>query len=160
MGDYLKNMDFIIKAVGVGFILLVLLGSYWYKSSVGSNVKKDAKNFLVRQLEMWEKGKQVNLSRIIPEDFEGDDSDWQALKLTDYYINKIDYDTHYVRTRRGINSFFSFFKRNSYGNFYIIIEVELNMEDEDGYPQSYKITYKLEPRRRDYFFITEYKPLF
>ncbi len=160
MDDYLENMDFIFKVAGVVFVLLVLLGGYWYKSSVGSNVKKDAKNFLVKQLELWKKGQYVYLSRIISEDFDGDDSDWKALKLTDYYINKIDYDTHYVRRRRGINRFFSFFERNSYGNFYIIIEVELNMEDEDGYPQSYKITYKLEPRRRDLFSITKYKPLF
>ncbi|GEM_PF-3497964 len=160
MKGKLENMDFLFKSLSVVFFVLVLLGGYWYKSSVGSEVKKDAKNFLVKHLELWKKGQYVPMSRIVPEGFEGDDSEWQALKLRDYYINKIDYDTHYVRRRRGINRFFSFFERNSYGNFYIIIEVELNMEDEDGYPQSYKITYKLEPRRRDLFSITKYKPLF
>ncbi|BBB33373.1 hypothetical protein TTHT_1921 [Thermotomaculum hydrothermale] len=142
MGNYKSG---IISTI----VILVLLAGFWgYQSNVKTKVKNKAESYLTEQLDRWKSGKLNNkVWRIMPSDFKGDLREWKEYKLSDYFIDKIEARSRYVRRRtlgrkRGI---WYYLDKLSSSNVYIYADVELDMENPDGYPETFNIRYRLEP---------------
>jgi len=126
----------IAAIIGVVFIA----GIYLVRNNMMSNLEKSAEKFLVSQLEEWKSGRLNKVAILVPNDFNGTLSDWESLKLKDYFIEGIKVkSTRYFRKKSLWKSLDKYYMK-------AYAKVELTMEDDDGYTETYSIVYEMRPR--------------
>ncbi len=157
MSNYSKGI------FGTIAVLVVLSGFYLVRWNVKSKVRDSAEQYLTAQLDNWKEGRlSTGICNIVPDDFNGNLNDWKRYKLSDYFIEDIKPGDKYVRRKtfgrkRGL---WYYIEKLSSSSVFVYADVELDMEDPDGYSKSFKIRYRLEPRGNDKFLITKGLKLF
>ncbi len=157
MGNYSKGIW------GTIAVLVVLSGFYLVRGNLKSKIRDSAENYLIGQLDRWKEGRlSTGICNIVPEDFNGNISDWKKYKLSDYFIEDIKAGDKYVRRKtfgrkRGL---WYYIEKLSSSSVFVYADVELDMEDPDGYPKTFSIRYRLEPRGNGKFLITKGVKLF
>ena len=157
MGNYSKGIW------GTIAVLVVLSGFYLVRGNLKSKVRDSAEKYLTAQLDRWKEGRlSTGICNIVPDDFEGNLSEWKAYKLTGYFIEDIKAGDKYVRRKtfgrkRGL---WYYIEKLSSSSVFVYADVELDMEDPDGYPKTFTIRYRLEPRGNGKFLITKGVKLF
>ncbi len=151
-GNYSKGI------IGTIAVFIVVSCFYLVRGSLKSKVRNSAENYLIEQLDRWKKGKLNNrVWNLMPDNFEGNLSEWKDYKLTGYFIEDMKAGDKYVRRKtfgrkRGL---WYYIEKLSSSSVYIYANVELDMEDPDGYPKTFSIRYRLEPMGNGKFLITK-----
>ena len=157
MSNYSKGI------FGTIAVLVVLTGFYIVHGSIKSGVKNSAEKYLIAQLDKWKEGSlSTGICNIVPDDFQGNLNDWKKCKLTGYFIEELKAGSKYVRRKtfgrkRGL---WYYIEKLSPSNVYVYADVELDMEGPEGYPKTFKVRYRLEPRENGKFLITKGVKLF
>ncbi len=152
MNNYSKGI------IGTVIAVLLISGFYLIQGNVKSKVKNSGEKYLTEQLDRWKEGKLNNrVCNLMPDEFKGNLSEWKNYKLTGYFIEDVKAESKYVRRRRfgRRRGIMYYLEKLSSSNVYIYADVELDMEDPDGYPKTFNIRYRLEPRGNGEFFITK-----
>jgi len=148
------NSNFSKGVIGTVVFFLFFSGYYLVQANFKTKMENSAEEYLTKQLDEWKNGKLNNrLWGIIPSDFEGDLREWKDYKLSSYFIEKIKARSRYVSKRR--HGIWYYFYKLSPAYIYVYADVELTMEDPDGYPKTYNIRYRMEPQSGDKWLITK-----
>ena len=148
MGNYSKGI------AGTIVVVLLLSGFYFVQSNVQTKLKNSARDYITAELDKWKDGKLGNgLFHIMLSGFNGTLREWKDYKLTDYFIEDMKVGSKYISRRR--HGIMYYFYKLSSSNMYVYADVELDMEDTDGYPKTFNIRYRLEPRGNGDFLVSK-----